>query len=125
AGRGGATHAIRAPAASPAERHGEPMLAFAIRRLLEALMVMLTVALLAFVLFRYVGDPISQMVGQDTSLEDRLSLRKELGLDDPVPIQFARFVANAARFDFGISYQVKQPVTRLIGERLPATMELA
>ncbi|MBX9592591.1 MAG: ABC transporter permease [Hyphomonadaceae bacterium] len=101
------------------------MLAFTIRRLFEALVVMLTVALLAFVLFRYVGDPVSQMVGQDTSLEDRTRLRLELGLDDPVYIQFARFVGNAVRFDFGISYQVKQPVTRLIAERMPATIELA
>jgi peptide/nickel transport system permease protein len=101
------------------------MLAFTIRRLLEMLMVMLTVALLAFVLFRYVGDPVTQMVGQDTSLEDRLKLREELGLDDPVLAQFARFVGNVARFQFGISYQVKQPVTRLIAERLPATVELA
>ncbi|NJO33520.1 MAG: ABC transporter permease [Rhodospirillales bacterium] len=101
------------------------MFAFAIRRFFEALMVMLTVALLAFVLFRYVGDPIHQMVSQDTSLEDRIKLRQDLGLDDPMPVQFARFVANAVRFDFGISYQVKQPVTRLIAERLPATVELA
>ena len=56
------------------------MLAFAIRRLVEALMVMLAVALIAFLLFRYVGDPVHQMVGQDTSLEDRLKLRQELGL---------------------------------------------
>ena len=101
------------------------MLAFTIRRLFEMLVVMLTVALLAFVLFRYVGDPVNQMVGQDTSLEDRLKLREELGLDDPFVVQFARFVSNAARFDFGISYQVKQPVTRLIAERMPATLELA
>ncbi len=65
------------------------------------------------------------MVGQDTSLEDRQRLRQELGLDDPVPIQFARFVANAARFEFGISYQMKQPVTTIISERAPATLELA
>ena len=101
------------------------MLAFAIRRLLEAAFVMVTVALLAFVLFRFVGDPVNQMVGQDTSLEDRQRLRHELGLDDPVPIQFARFVANAARFEFGISYQMKQPVTTIISERAPATFELA
>ena len=93
------------------------MLAFAIRRLFEALLVMLTVALLAFVLFRFVGDPVNQMVGQDTSLEDRLRLRQELGLDDPIVVQFARFLANAARFDFGISYQMKQPVTAIIAER--------
>ena len=101
------------------------MLAFAIRRLLEAAFVMVTVALLAFVLFRFVGDPVNQMVGQDTSLEDRQRLRQELGLDDPVPIQFFRFVANAARFEFGISYQMKQPVTTIISERAPATFELA
>jgi peptide/nickel transport system permease protein len=101
------------------------MLAFAIRRLLEAVLVMVTVALLAFVLFRFVGDPVNQMVGQDTSLEDRLKLRQELGLDDPIAVQFGRFMWNAARFDFGISYQVKQPVTTIIADRFPATLELA
>ena len=101
------------------------MLAFTIRRLFEAAIVMLTVALLAFVLFRFVGDPINQMVGQDTSLEDRLRLREELGLNDPVAVQFARFVAGAMRFDFGISYQMKQPVTAIISERAPETIELA
>src|SRR5262245_32320464 len=101
------------------------MFAFAIRRLLEALVVMLTVALLAFLLFRYVGDPVNQMVGQDTSLEDRLKLRQDLGLDDPVLVQLARFIGNAARLDFGISYQMKQPVISIIGDRFPATIELA
>jgi peptide/nickel transport system permease protein len=101
------------------------MLAFAIRRLFEAAFVMVTVALIAFVVFRFVGDPINQIVGQDTSIEDRLKLREELGLNDPIPVQFARFLANAARFDFGISYQMKQPVTAIIAERFPATLELA
>jgi peptide/nickel transport system permease protein len=101
------------------------MLAFAIRRLIEALVVMLTVALLAFLLFRYVGDPVNQMVGQDTSLEDRLKLRQDLGLDDTVLVQFGRFVANAASLDFGISYQMKQPVISIIRDRFPATIELA
>ncbi len=101
------------------------MLAFAIRRLIEALVVLLAVALIAFTLFRYVGDPVNQMVGQDATVEDRETIRQELGLNDPVLVQFGRFVGNAARFDFGISYQVKQPVVRLIAERLPATLELA
>ncbi len=101
------------------------MLAFAIRRLLEAAMVMVAVALLAFVLFRFVGDPVNQMVGQDTSLEDRLQLRKDLGLDDPIVVQFGRFIWSAMKFDFGISYQVKQPVTTIIADRFPATLELA
>src|SRR5215216_1682415 len=101
------------------------MLSFLIRRLVEAVFVLLTVALLAFVLFRFVGDPVNQMVGQDTSLEDRLKLREQLGLNDPVPVQFGRFVAKAAQFDFGLSYQLKQPVLGMIAERLPATLELA
>jgi peptide/nickel transport system permease protein len=101
------------------------MLAFAIRRLVEAVFVMITVALIAFTLFRFVGDPVNQMVGQDTSLEDRNRIREELGLNEPVLVQFVRFLGNAARFEFGISYQVKQPVTRLIAQRFPATMELA
>jgi peptide/nickel transport system permease protein len=101
------------------------MLAFAIRRLFEAALVMVAVALIAFTLFRFVGDPVNQMVGQDTSLEDRLKLREELGLNDPVPVQFARFLTSAARFDFGISYQMKQPVTAIIRDRFPATLELA
>ncbi|MBY0363337.1 MAG: ABC transporter permease [Phreatobacter sp.] len=101
------------------------MLAFAIRRLIEAAFVMLTVAALAFVLFRFVGDPVNQIVGQDTSFEDRLKLRAALGLDDPVLVQFGRFVWKAVHLDFGISYQVKQPVLNLLAERFPATMELA
>jgi peptide/nickel transport system permease protein len=101
------------------------MLAFAIRRLVEAAFVMVTVALLAFVLFRFVGDPINQIVSQDAPIEERIKLRQELGLDDPVPVQFGRFIWKAAQFDFGVSYQVKQPVITLIADRLPATMELA
>jgi peptide/nickel transport system permease protein len=101
------------------------MLAFAIRRLFEAAIVMVTVALLAFVLFRFVGDPVNQIVSQDTPAEERMKLRQELGLDDPVVVQFGRFVSKAARFDFGISYQFKQPVADLIAARLPATLELA
>jgi peptide/nickel transport system permease protein len=101
------------------------MLAFLVRRALQALLVMLVVALIAFTLFRFVGDPINQMVGLETSAEERAQLREVLGLNDPVPVQFARFVWHALHFDFGISYQFKQPVVDLIGERFPATMELA
>ena len=101
------------------------MLAFLVRRALQALLVMLVVALIAFTLFRFVGDPINQMVGLETSAEERAHLREVLGLTDPVPVQFARFVWHALHFDFGISYQFKQPVVDLIGERFPATMELA
>jgi peptide/nickel transport system permease protein len=101
------------------------MLAFIIRRMGQAVLVLLTVSLIAFTLFRFVGDPTQQMVSQDTSVEERLQIRKDLGLDAPVVLQFVRFVGNAARFEFGISYQNKQPVAKLIAERFPATMELA
>jgi peptide/nickel transport system permease protein len=101
------------------------MLTFVVKRLAEALLVMLTVALIAFVLFRYVGDPVNQMVGQDASQQDRAEIRRNLGLEDPVHVQFTRFIANAARLEFGISYQLKQPVIGMIGERFPATVELA
>src|ERR1041384_4877891 len=101
------------------------MLAFIIRRLLQAIVVMITVALIAFTLFRFVGDPINQMVGIETTAEERAALREQLGLNDPVPVQFPRFVANAARLNFGNSYQFKTPVIDLIADRFPATMELA
>ncbi|MBJ3775946.1 ABC transporter permease [Acuticoccus mangrovi] len=101
------------------------MIAFIVRRMVQAVVVMLVVALLAFMMFRYVGDPINQMVGIDTSPAAREALRQRLGLDDPMPLQFARFVANAARGDFGVSYQFKQPVADLLAARLPATLELS
>ena len=101
------------------------MLAYAIRRLIEALIVMVAVAALAFVLFRFVGDPVNQLVGQDATLEERDQLRERLGLNDPIPVQFGNFLWKAARFDFGTSYQVKQPVAKIFADRFPATFELA
>jgi peptide/nickel transport system permease protein len=101
------------------------MLAFVIRRAVEAVLVLLVVALIAFALFRFVGDPINQMVGLETSAEDRAQLRHALGLDDAVLMQFARFVWHAMHFDFGSSYQFKKPVIALIAERFPATLELS
>jgi peptide/nickel transport system permease protein len=99
--------------------------AFVIRRLCQSILVMLAVALVAFFLFRYVGDPIANMVGQDTSLVERQALRDRLGLDDPVLMQFAGFAGDIVRGDFGVSYRLRQPVEALIVERLPATLELS
>lgn len=101
------------------------MLAFIARRLFQSLLVMLTVALIAFSMFRYVGDPIASMVGQDTTPQQRAQLRVDLGLDDPFVVQFARFVGNAVRGDFGVSYRQRRPVAELLEERLPATLELS
>ena len=101
------------------------MFTFILKRLLQSVVVMLTVALIAFSLFRYVGDPINNMVGQDTTLEERAELRERLGLNDPFFLQFYRFVADASVGEFGFSYQHRRPVKELIAERLPATLELA
>ncbi|ALX81856.1 ABC transporter permease [Achromobacter denitrificans] len=101
------------------------MLSFIAQRLIQSVLVMLTVALIAFSMFRYVGDPIASMVGQDTTPEQRDQLREQLGLNDPFVVQYARFVANAVRGDFGISYRHRRPVSELLEERLPATLELS
>jgi peptide/nickel transport system permease protein len=101
------------------------MLAFIIRRLLQAVLVMLTVAFVAFLLFQYVGDPVNQMLGQDATPEDRARLRADLGLDEPFFVQFATFVGNAVQGDFGISLRQGREVSTLIQERLPATLELS
>lgn len=101
------------------------MFPFIIRRLLQAIVVMLTVALLAFILFRYVGDPVTIMLGQDATEQDRINLRASLGLDQPAPVQFFHFVANAIQGDFGLSLRQGQKVSELLQERLPATLELS
>jgi peptide/nickel transport system permease protein len=101
------------------------MIAFIVRRLFASLGVLIAVGLIAFVMFRYIGDPVNQMVGIETSAAERVQLRERLGLDQPAIVQALRFLVNAAHFDFGISYQFKQPVAGLIGARLPATLELA
>lgn len=101
------------------------MLAFLIRRVVQAALVMLTVAFVSFALFRFVGDPISTMVGQEATQADRAAMAQRLGLDQPFAVQYLRFVGNAVSGEFGISYRVGRPVADLIAERLPATLELA
>jgi peptide/nickel transport system permease protein len=101
------------------------MLAFVLRRLLQALLVMLTVGFIAFMLFQYVGDPVTSLLGQDATQEQREALRKDLGLDQPFPVQFAHFVGNAVSGEFGMSLRQGRKVSTLIAERLPATLELA
>ncbi len=85
---------------------------------------MLAVSLLAFLLFRYVGDPVAVMVGQETSIEDQERLREQLGLNDPVWTQYTRFLGNLVTGDFGFSYRTRQPIGEMILSRMPATLEL-
>ncbi|HEU4520346.1 MAG TPA: ABC transporter permease, partial [Microvirga sp.] len=101
------------------------MIAFIIRRALQAIGVLFAVGIIAFAMFRFAGDPVNQIVSIDTPAAEREQVRRALGLDDPVPIQFLRYVARAAQGDFGISYQFRQNVSTLLGERMPATLELA
>jgi peptide/nickel transport system permease protein len=101
------------------------MLAFILRRMAQAVVVMLTVGLIAFSLFRFVGDPVLFMLGQDATPEDRVRISQMLGLDRPFYVQYASFVDRALHGEFGLSLRMAQPVSRLIAERLPATLELS
>lgn len=85
---------------------------------------MLAVSLIAFTLFRFVGDPVAQMVGQETTVADQERLRDSFGLNDPITTQFARFVTRLGVGDFGYSYRTRQPISEMILSRLPATLEL-
>jgi peptide/nickel transport system permease protein len=101
------------------------VLVFILRRLAQAVAVMLTVALISFSLFQYVGDPVLFLVGQDATPTQIKQLREDLGMDKPAVVQFAKFVQNAAQGEFGISLRQGRKVSTLIKERLPATLELA
>ncbi|MGR3344801.1 MAG: ABC transporter permease [Paracoccaceae bacterium] len=100
------------------------MFSFILKRLIQSIFVMLAVSLLAFSLFRYVGDPVAVMVGQETSIEDQERLREQLGLNDPVIVQYTRFLGNMLTGDFGFSYRTRQPIGEMFRQRMPATVEL-
>lgn len=101
------------------------MLAFTIRRAFQSLIVLLVVGLVAFSMFNFVGDPIESMLGQERTDADVERLRTQLGLDQPFPVQYFKFLEGAAQGNFGISYRMGRPVSEVISERLPATLELA
>jgi peptide/nickel transport system permease protein len=101
------------------------MAAFILRRLGQAILVMLAVGLIAFSLFRFVGDPVIFMLGQDATPEDRTRVTRQLGLDRPFYVQYAAFLERAVQGDFGLSLRQVRPVSSLIVERLPATLELS
>jgi peptide/nickel transport system permease protein len=101
------------------------MLAFIVRRLLQSVLVMLAVGFIAFSLFNFVGDPVSLMLPPEATQADRDEVRKSLGLDQPFYVQFGTFIGNALQGNFGISLRLGRPVSDLLVERLPATLELA
>ena len=99
--------------------------AFILRRLLQAIVVMVSVGFIAFLLFQYVGDPVLILLGQDATPDQIRQLRADLGLDQPFFVQFWHFLLNAVQGEFGLSLRQGAKVSRLLGERFPATFELA
>ncbi|WP_306045785.1 ABC transporter permease [Nioella sp. MMSF_3534] len=100
------------------------MLGFLIRRIIQSIFVMLAVALIAFMMFRFMGDPVNSMVSENATTEERDEVRERLGLDQPIWVQYGRYVARAAQGDFGLSWRNARPVSTLLAERFPATAEL-
>ena len=101
------------------------MLAYIIRRVFQSVIVLLVVGLVAFSMFRFVGDPVDNMLGQERTQADIDRLRADLGLDQPFPVQYYKFLKGAVQGNFGISYRQGRPVAEIIAERAPATLELA
>jgi peptide/nickel transport system permease protein len=101
------------------------MIAFVISRILQAIPVVLVVGLIAFAMFAYVGDPVTIMLGQDYTEAQRVAMVHRLGLDQPFVVQYAKYMWAALHGDFGISYRLARPVSTLIAERMPATLELS
>lgn len=101
------------------------MLAYIIRRVFQSVIVLLLVGLVAFSMFRFVGDPVENLLGQERTTEDIERVRDQLGLNDPFPVQYFKFLKNFAQGDFGVSYRQGRPVADIIAERAPATLELA
>ena len=101
------------------------MLAYVIRRVFQSIVVLLVVGLVAFSMFRFIGDPIENLLGQERTVQDVERLREALGLNDPFPVQYLTFLGRAVQGDFGTSYRQARPVADIIAERLPATLELA
>ena len=100
------------------------MLKYITKRLAQTVLVLFVVAMIVFILTNYIGDPVSAMLTEEATYETIQELREELGLNDPLPVQFFNFLKDAIRGDFGNSYIYKQPVLQLIAERMPATLEL-
>ena len=101
------------------------MLRFLLGRLANGAIVMVLVSMLSFSLFNFIGDPVSNLVGENATVNEREAMRRSLGLDQPLPLQYLKFVGRAVQGEFGVSYRNIEPVSRVIASRLPATLELS
>jgi peptide/nickel transport system permease protein len=97
---------------------------FLLRKLFQAAMLLAGVALISFILFQYLGDPVANMLPESATEVERMQLRASLGLNDPVFVQFLHYLSRLLHGNFGISYYNQVSVFQLIMERLPATLEL-
>lgn len=100
------------------------MLAFLVRRLAQAVLVMFVISVISFAIQDGLGDPLRQLVGMSVSQEERQALREQMGLNDPVLVQYLRFAGNALQGDLGTSYFYSEPTMDVILQHLPATLEL-
>lgn len=101
------------------------MIAFILARIAQAVPVVLVVGLIAYAMFAYVGDPVTIMLGQDYTAAQKAALIHRFGLDQPFYVQYVRYIWHALHGEFGVSYRLARPVSTLLAERLPATLELA
>ncbi len=101
------------------------MLAYIIRRVFQSIFVLLMVGLVAFSMFRFVGDPVDSLLGQERTQADIERVREQLGLNDPFPVQYVKFLGNVVQGEFGVSYRQGREVSTILIERAPATLELA
>ena len=101
------------------------MATYIARRLIQGIVVLLVASLLCFIVFRFMGDPVITLAGRYATSHEVEEVRRSLGLDKPMHVQYVRFLANAAQGNFGISDVTRVPALGLILERFPATFELA
>lgn len=101
------------------------MFPFVLKRIFQSLLVLIVTGAIAFSMFTFVGDPVDNMLGQERTMEDVERLRAQLGLDQPIPVQYVKFLGEAVQGNFGVSYRQGREVSKIIMERAPATLELA
>jgi len=100
------------------------MFAFIIRRIAQAIFVMLIISLIGFAIKNKIGDPVRDMVGERVTPQERAQIRQKLGLNDPFITQYIRFVDHAVHGDLGLSFFYKKPALDVIVAKAPATMEM-
>jgi len=100
------------------------MFAFTVKRICQALIVMIIISFIGFAIKHNFGDPVRELVGERVTPAERAEIRDRLGLNDPFPVQYVRFLKDAVRGNLGQSYFFKKPATQVIIKKAPATLEL-